>query len=100
MGECAGRQKRTCLAFTGNGVDIEETATENKHQIVSDLKQGKTYIWKVKTCAKEGGQLCGDWSEEKSITITKIGAPTDPYPTDGATVYTHSIPTKSHLEKC
>ncbi len=78
----------------GNGVNLERTVTDPKVSDIGypDLKPEKTYTWKVKTCAREGGDLCGQWSDVKSITISKIGAATNPNPPDGATVYINELP--------
>jgi hypothetical protein len=78
----------------GSGTNLERTVIEAKVADVSypDLKPEKTYTWKVKTCAREGGDLCGDWSSVKNVTIKAIGAPTNPNPADGATIYVNELP--------
>ncbi len=86
--------KSFVFQIEGNGINLERTVIDPKVADIGspDLKPEKTYVWKVKTCAREAGELCGEWSETKSITISAIGAPTNPNPPDGSTIYSDELP--------
>lgn len=84
--------KSYVFKIQGDGLDLEKDVAEPEIELISELKQGKSYIWLVKTCAKDGGKVCGSWSENLTITISKIGAPSDPNPADGSKIYADKMP--------
>ncbi|MBI2624736.1 MAG: hypothetical protein HYW70_00090 [Candidatus Nealsonbacteria bacterium] len=51
------------------------------------LKSKTDYWWRVKTCADDGGLVCGKWSAKNFNTIV-LDAPTNPSPTNGGKVFT------------
>ena len=54
-----------------------------------NLKQDKTYYWRVKTCANKKGDICGEWSDVKNFTTFKLAPPTNPSPGNGNNLYTY-----------
>lgn len=75
----------------GNGINTDETVTDPRVGDVS-LLTDKTYTWKVKTCARGGGELCGQWSDTITVAIKKLGAPANPDPADGSEIYFEDTP--------
>ena len=53
------------------------------------LRQDRNYSWRVKTCADEKGEVCGNWSDTKNFKTFKLEKPTEPYPSDGSDFYTY-----------
>ena len=56
-----------------------------------NLKQEKTYSWKVRTCADREGEdpFCGTWSNSQEFTTFKLGTPSNPTPEDGGQLFTY-----------
>jgi len=45
-----------------------------------EVLQEKKYNWQVKTCAKTGGQVCGNYSNSQAFTTFKLETPSNPKP--------------------
>ncbi len=54
-----------------------------------DLHQNTLYYWRVKTCADEKGEICGEWSNPQSFRTFRLEKPTNPAPADGSEFYTY-----------
>jgi hypothetical protein len=77
----------------GEGLNLEKPTSEAKFSLdYPDLKQEKTYSWQVKTCAKENGEICGDWSETKSFTTFRLSPPSNPSPNNNQEIFTYQMP--------
>jgi len=77
----------------GDGLDFTTTTKESSYVLdYPDLHQEKNYSWQVKTCARENGTVCGEWSEIKSFNTLKLSAPLNPSPSNGQEVFTYEGP--------
>ena len=52
-----------------------------------DLHQETDYSWQVKTCARENGETCGEWSSRKNFKMFKLPVPSNPSPKDNGNLY-------------
>ncbi len=55
------------------------------------IDQGRTYYWKVQTCAHDDGTVCGDWSAENSFATGELDMPVGNSPTAGDTIYADQL---------
>ncbi len=53
-----------------------------------DLILEKDYFWRVKTCARAKGELCGPWSPLRTFKTFKLQTPINPKPGNNTTVFT------------
>ena len=75
--------KSYVIKITGDNLNIEKSISQS--EIFLDypeynIRQEKTYSWQVKTCARENGQVCGNYSQIQSFTTFRLPAPTNPSP--------------------
>lgn len=50
------------------------------------MKPGQEYVWRVKTCVDEEGEVCGQWSTTFQFTTFPLEVPTVPDPPDEGTI--------------
>lgn len=69
--------------------EVKSTATTESKIILEfpTLLQNTTYSWQVKTCARLGGELCGQWSSPQNFTTFKLTAPTNLVPGENTTIF-------------
>lgn len=79
--EVANNPDFTSLAATGT-VKTSEVFVD-----YPNLKMLTDYWWRVKTCADIEGKICGRWSEIRKFKTFKLGAPSNPAPTDGGSIF-------------
>jgi hypothetical protein len=81
------------IKIWGGGLNLEKPVNEAKFYLdYPDLKQERVYSWQVKTCAKENGEVCGEWSETKSFKTFILSAPSNPSPRDNEEIFTYQMP--------
>ena len=77
----------------GDKLNLEKSTGEAKFYLdYPDLKQEGTYSWQVKTCARENGEVCGEWSEIKNFKTFKLSAPSNPLPKENEEIFTYQMP--------
>jgi len=54
------------------------------------LKMSTDYWWRVKTCADEKGEFCGEWSNSQKFKTFKLIAPSSPSPENNGDIYVNS----------
>ena len=47
-----------------------------------EIKQGISYLWHVRSCAKPLGKICGSWSSTFQFTVSRLPPPTLSLPKD------------------
>ena len=81
--------------FKIQGPGLDSTKVSDKPEIFFDypeLKQETDYSWQVKTCAKENGNLCGEWSPSKTFKTFKLSAPSNLSPSPAENISTYQMP--------
>ncbi|MDP2664072.1 MAG: hypothetical protein Q8P08_01390 [bacterium] len=68
------------------GIPVEEPKFSLDYP---DLKQETNYAWQVKTCAREGGNVCGEYSSSQSFKTFKLSEPAGLIPEDNGEIYTY-----------
>jgi len=70
--------KSFIFKISGGNLDKQLTIEEAKTFLeFPDLHEETTYTWQVKTCARTGGRLCGEWSQTQTFTTFQIEVPTN-----------------------
>jgi len=88
--EPVGGAKSYVFKIEGPGLSLEESTDKTELSLdYPDLKQETTYIWQVKTCAREGGNVCGEYSSSQAFKTFKLGEPTGLAPEDNGEIYTY-----------
>jgi len=89
--EPVGGAKSYVLKIEGGDSNIPETPTEKPEFILDypDLKLEADYTWQVKTCAREGGNLCGAYSTPQSFRTFKLPSPENPTPEDSGEFFSY-----------
>jgi len=79
-----GGAKSYVIKIWGGELDIEKPVEKPEFSLdYPDLKQEANYSWQVKTCAREGGEACGDYSTPQTFATFRLSAPTEPSPVNG-----------------
>ena len=85
--------KSFIFEISGDGFDFTNTTTKSNFILdYPNLHQKKDYSWKVKTCARDNGEVCGAWRSEKTFTTFKLSAPSNPSPPENQKVFTYEMP--------
>jgi len=86
-------EKSFIFKISGNGLNLEKPVNEPKIILdYPDLHQERDYLWQVKTCARENGEVCGGWSEIKTFKTFKLSTPSNPLPPDNQEIFTYEMP--------
>jgi len=78
--------------FKIQGGELSKEEPTEKSEFLLDypeLKQETDYTWQVKTCAKEGGNACGAYSNPQSFRTFKLKTPAGLKPEDNGEIYTY-----------
>ncbi|MFA5355213.1 MAG: pilin [Candidatus Paceibacterota bacterium] len=84
-----GGAKSYILHVFGQGLDKEiKTKGTSAALGYPDLKQELSYSWRVRTCADEEGNICGEYSGSKPLTTLRMSGPRNTYPENEGKIYT------------
>ncbi|MFA5742415.1 MAG: pilin [Candidatus Paceibacterota bacterium] len=71
-------------------------ASQNKISFdYTKIKQETDYWFRLKTCAHQNGELCGDWSQTKNFKTIKLASPANIKPQNGSVLSTSQAQTFS-----
>ncbi|MFH1509582.1 MAG: pilin [Candidatus Nealsonbacteria bacterium] len=90
-----GGAKSYILKMSGDGLNKEIPTEKTTISLdYPDLRQEVSYTWQVKTCAKTGGKVCGNYSDPQTFKTFKLGVPQISYPKNNESFFTYQ---KSHI---
>lgn len=82
--ENVGGAKSFVLKIQGTGLDLTKILEPQEGEKMRfsldypEIRQETQYTWQVKTCARAGGELCGNWSSLKQFTTFRLPPPGEP----------------------
>ena len=81
--------KSYVFKIQGDGLDLEKPADKSEFSLdYPDLKMLVNYSWQVKTCAREEGKVCGDYSAPHNFQTFILPKPQGPSPADNGPLST------------
>jgi len=84
--------KSYIISVRGSGLNVEKTLADSDFSLdypEFPLRQETDYTWQVKTCARDDGGVCGNYSNPQSFRTFRLSAPQSPsYPGNGGTLFT------------
>lgn len=86
----AGGAKSYIFKIQGAGLSLEKPVDKSEFSLdYPDLKMLTDYTWQVKTCAREKGQVCGQYGSPQNFKTFRISPPKNPsYPQNGGMLFT------------
>ena len=82
--------KSYIFKIQGGDLSLERTTEETNLSLdYPDLKQEINYAWQVKTCARENGTVCGNYSSIKTLKTFRLSSPQNPTPEDEGQLFTY-----------
>jgi hypothetical protein len=91
--EAVGGARSYVFKIQGPGLSMEETTEGTEFSLdYPSLKQETNYTWQVKTCARTGGSVCGEYGSPQSFRTFKLSSPASLAPQEGGEIYTYQSP--------